>query len=91
VVPPMPLLSRRFVEEICVWHQPCSSTDMAEPMKPDELEPHGPEGVPVDAPDNTAPAISPHAVTRMPRAEDDEEVARHSPDFSDEHQKPKNP
>jgi hypothetical protein len=61
---------------------------MAQPTKSDELEPLGPEGVPVDAPDNTAPAISPHAVTRMPRAEDDEETAAHSPDFSDEYLKP---
>jgi hypothetical protein len=56
---------------------------MDQSMLPDEPEPLGPEGVPVDAPDNTAPAISPHAVSRMPRAEDDEIVRRNSPEFSD--------
>ena len=60
-----------------------------QPTRTDEPEPKGPEGVPVDAPDNTAPAISPHTVSRMPRAEDDEEVKRHSPDFADEYLKPK--
>jgi hypothetical protein len=49
-----------------------------------ELEPAGAEGVPVDAPDNTAPAISPQAVSRMPRAEDDRTTREHSPEFSDE-------
>ena len=57
----------------------------------DEPEPTGPEGVPVDAPGNTAPAIRPHAVSRMPRAEDDELVKEHSPDFSDAYLKPKPP
>lgn len=47
-------------------------------------QPRGPEGVPVDAPGNDAPAISPPAVSRMPRAEDDHEVLEHSVDFSDE-------
>jgi hypothetical protein len=44
----------------------------------------GPEGVPVDAPDNDAPAISPPAVSRMHRAEDDREALQHSPDFTDD-------
>jgi hypothetical protein len=58
---------------------------MANPLdRPDEPEAQGPEGVPVDAPDNTAPAISPHAVSRMPRAEDDRATWEHSPEFSDE-------
>ena len=52
--------------------------------KPAQLDPVGPEGVPVDAPDNTAPAISPHAVSRMHRAEDDPEAWEHSPEYSDE-------
>ena len=42
-----------------------------------------PAGVPVDAPDNTAPAISPQAVSRMHRAEDDGLAIARSPDFSD--------
>jgi hypothetical protein len=46
--------------------------------------PRGPEGVPVDAPDNDAPALSPHAVSRMPRAEDDAEVFANSPEFTDQ-------
>ena len=50
---------------------------------PSELNPRGPEGVPVDAPGNDAPAISPHAVSRMHRAEDDGAAIRNSPDFSD--------
>jgi hypothetical protein len=58
---------------------------MSNPIKrPAELEPRGPEGVPVDAPDNDAPAISPHAVSRMHRAEDDRETFEHSPEYSDE-------
>ena len=48
-----------------------------------DAEPLGPEGVPVDAPDNTAPAISPPAVSRMHRAEDDAAAIAQSPDFSD--------
>ena len=52
--------------------------------KPTELEPAAAEGVPVDAPDNTAPAISPQAVSRMPRAEDDRLTWEHSPEFSDD-------
>jgi hypothetical protein len=51
---------------------------------PEEPEPKGPCGVPVDAPDNEAPAISPPAVSRMPRAEDDEIIREHSRDFSDD-------
>ncbi len=47
-------------------------------------QPRGPEGVPVDAPGNDAPAISPHAVSRMPRAENDREVIEHSLDFTDD-------
>lgn len=43
----------------------------------------GPEGVPVDAPDNDAPAISPIATSRMPRAEDDKIVFENSPEFND--------
>lgn len=46
--------------------------------------PRGPEGVPVDAPGNTAPAISPHAVSRMSRAEDDDQTQAHSPEFTDQ-------
>jgi hypothetical protein len=46
--------------------------------------PVGPEGVPLDAPDNSAPAIGPHAVSRMPRAEDDPVTREHSPEFSDD-------
>ena len=52
--------------------------------KPDELEPRGPEGVPVDAPDNDAPAISPHAVSRTHRAEDDDRAFANSPEYSDQ-------
>ena len=51
--------------------------------KPDELDPRGAEGVPVDAPDNDAPAISPHAVSRMHRSEDDGVAFEHSPEYSD--------
>ena len=58
---------------------------MSNPIRRDtELEPAGPEGVPVDAPDNTAPAISPHVVSRMPRSEDDAKTREHSPEFSDD-------
>jgi hypothetical protein len=46
--------------------------------------PRGPEGVPVDAPGNDGPALSPHAVSRTHRAEDDREALEHSPDFSDQ-------
>jgi hypothetical protein len=52
--------------------------------KPVNLDPRGPEGVPVDAPDNDAPAISPHAVSRMHRAEEDPAAFAHSPEYSDE-------
>ena len=48
-----------------------------------ELGPRGPEGVPVDAPDNDGPAISPHAVSRMHRAEDDGEAFAQSPEYTD--------
>ena len=48
-----------------------------------ELDPRGPEGVPVDAPDNDAPAVSPHSVSRLHRAEDDRKAIENSPDFSD--------
>jgi hypothetical protein len=58
------------------------------PQPNDEPEPKGPEGVPVDAPGNTGPAISPHAVSRTHRAEDDDQAREHSPDFSDEFLKP---
>jgi hypothetical protein len=59
---------------------------MSNPIrKPAELDPRGPEGVPVDAPDNDAPAISPHSVSRMHRAEDDRKAIENSPDFSDAH------
>ena len=58
---------------------------MTNPIDKDaEPEPAGAEGVPVDAPDNSAPAISPQAVSRMPRAEDDRATWEHSPEFSDE-------
>lgn len=53
-------------------------------QKPAQAHPRGAEGVPVDAPDNTAPAISPQAVSRMPRAEADAEVRSNSPEFSDQ-------
>jgi hypothetical protein len=57
---------------------------MANPIsKPAELEPRGPEDVPVDAPDNDAPAISPHTVSRMHRAEDDRAAFENSPEYSD--------
>ena len=84
------------MEEICVPWRSAVGTNVArfqgmaqQPIFTDEPEPTGPEGVPVDAPGNTGPAISPHAVSRMSRAEDDEQVKRHSPDFTDEHLKPK--
>ena len=58
---------------------------MSNPIRrKDELDPSGPEGVPLDAPDNEGPAISPHAVSRMHRAEDDREAFAHSPEYSDE-------
>ena len=38
----------------------------------------------MDAPGNEAPALSPHAVSRMHRAENDDEAIAHSPEFSDE-------
>lgn len=47
-------------------------------------QPRGPGGVPVDAPGNDAPAISPPAVSRMHRAEDDPEAAAQSPEFTDQ-------
>lgn len=55
-------------------------------LKPNNGEgsPRGPEGVPVDAPGNTAPAISPHAVSRMSRAEDDDLTQARSPEFTDQ-------
>lgn len=52
--------------------------------KSTEFGPTGPEGVPVDAPGNEAPALSPHAVSRMHRAEDDREAIERSPEFTDE-------
>jgi hypothetical protein len=58
---------------------------MSNPIKrPAELEPRGPEGVPVDAPDNDAPALSPHAVSRMHRSEDDGTAFAQSPEYSDQ-------
>lgn len=58
---------------------------MSNPIKrPAELEPRGPEGVPVDAPDNDAPALSPLAVSRMHRGEDDDEAFAHSPEYTDD-------
>jgi hypothetical protein len=57
---------------------------MSNPKKrPAELDQRGPEGVPIDAPDNDAPALSPHAVSRMHRAEDDREAFERSPEYSD--------
>ena len=38
----------------------------------------------MDAPDNDAPALSPHAVSRTHRAENDDQALGRSPDFSDE-------
>lgn len=52
--------------------------------RPAELDPRGPEGVPVDAPDNDAPALSPLAVSRMHRGEDDDEAFAHSPEYTDD-------
>ena len=46
-------------------------------------KPSGPQGVPLDAPDNTAPAIGPQAVSRMHRSEDDAAAVAQSLDFSD--------
>lgn len=43
----------------------------------------GAEGVPLDAPDNDAPAISPQAVSSTHRAEDDAAARAGSPDFSE--------
>lgn len=62
------------------------SSRPAEPQsdRPVEPEPRGAEGVPLDAPDNTAPAIAPEAVSRMHRAEDDAIAFRRSPEFNDE-------
>ena len=57
---------------------------MTKPKQPAEVAPTGPEGVPVDAPGNEGPALSPHAVSRMHRAEDDREAFEHSPEYSDE-------
>lgn len=51
---------------------------------PAELAPRGPEGVPVDAPGNEGPAISPHAVSRMHRSEDDRVAFEGSPEYHDE-------
>ena len=47
-------------------------------------QPAGPLGVPLDSPDNSAPAISPPAVSRMHRAEDNDAAAAQSPDFSND-------
>ena len=59
-------------------------THMSHPKSSSQSEPRGPEGVPVDAPGNDAPAISPHAVSRMHRAEDDREAIENSPEFTDQ-------
>lgn len=57
---------------------------MSNPIKKSaELDPRGPEGVPVDAPDSDAPAISPHAVSRMHRSEDDRVATEGSPEYND--------
>jgi hypothetical protein len=40
--------------------------------------------MPVDAPGNDAPAISPHAVSRMHRGEDDGVAMENSPEFTDQ-------
>jgi hypothetical protein len=52
--------------------------------RPLEDGPTGPEGVPVDAPGNDAPALSPHAVSRTHRAENDATAISRSPDFTDD-------
>lgn len=57
--------------------------DEMDDLPAEDVEPRGPEGVPVDAPDNDAPALSPLAVSRTHRAEDDRIARRRSPDFSD--------
>jgi hypothetical protein len=59
---------------------------MSNSKRSPENSPRGPEGVPVDAPDNEGPAISPHAVSRMHRAEDDREAFEHSPEYTDQRQ-----
>src|SRR5918998_6078494 len=57
---------------------------MSNPIKKSaELDPRGAEGVPVDAPDNDAPAISPQAVSRMHRSEGDVQAFAGSPEYSD--------
>ena len=50
-------------------------------------QPAGSQGTPLDSPDNSAPAISPPAVSRMHRAEDDEAAVAQSPDFSSDSSK----
>ncbi len=60
-------------------------TKMSNPTgRSTQTGPRGPEGVPVDAPGNDAPAISPHAVSRMHRAEDDPTAIENSPEFTDQ-------
>jgi hypothetical protein len=60
-------------------------TDMNNPAgRSSKPGPRGAEGVPVDAPDNEAPAISPQAVSRMHRAEDDRIAIENSPEFTDQ-------
>lgn len=57
---------------------------MVNPRNQDPWPPaFGPEGVPIDAPDNDGPAISPHAVWRMHRAEDDPLAWDRSPEYTD--------
>ena len=56
---------------------------MSNSTKPSKLSPKGPEGVPVDAPGNEGPALSPHAVSRMHRAEDDAQAIEGSPEYND--------
>jgi hypothetical protein len=57
---------------------------MSNSTNPSKISPKGPEGVPVDAPGNDGPAVSPHAVSRMHRAEDDEQALAGSPDHHDQ-------
>jgi hypothetical protein len=57
---------------------------MTNSTKPGKKGPTGPEGMPVDAPGNDGPALSPHAVSRMHRAEDDEQAMAGSPDYTDD-------
>jgi hypothetical protein len=49
-----------------------------------ELSQPGRDRMPVDEPDNEAPGIIPQKPSSMPRAEDDAETFRKSPEFHDQ-------